>query len=268
MLRIIGERFPSHIRLYPALVQGDEAARDIARGIARLDADPEVDVIIVGRGGGAFEDLLPFSDERVVRAVAACATPIVSAVGHEIDFPLCDLAADVRAPTPTAAAQLVVPDRRELQSQLSAWQEELHRAFDRSLSDLEMSVGDAWASLADEIDARMEAAASRVETLRAGLTASHPAHRLERVADRVVALSGSLRFAMEQYLSSRERQVATQRTLVEQLGPQAQLSRGYAVVRRPAAGPVIRAAAQVCPGDPLEVILSEGRLGVRVEERR
>jgi exodeoxyribonuclease VII large subunit len=116
----ITARFPpAWIVVAETRVQGDSAAAGIASSLASLAAHPAVDVIIVSRGGGSFEDLLPFSDERVVRAVAACPVPVVSAVGHEQDTPLCDLAADVRASTPTAAARLVVPDYDEVVAELA-----------------------------------------------------------------------------------------------------------------------------------------------------
>ena len=112
-------RFPAaRVVVAETLVQGAKAPQAIVSTLAQLAQEPEIDVVVVARGGGSFEDLLPFSDERVVRAVAACPVPVVSAVGHEQDTPLCDLAADVRASTPTAAARVVVPDERQLRADL------------------------------------------------------------------------------------------------------------------------------------------------------
>ncbi len=119
---------PARLVVCETRVQGRGAAERIVDGLERLAAHPAVDVVVVARGGGSFEDLLPFSDERVVRAVAACAVPVVSAVGHEQDEPLCDLAADARAPTPTAAARLVVPDLDELVAGLAEARRRLARA--------------------------------------------------------------------------------------------------------------------------------------------
>ena len=101
--------------IYPAKVQGEEAAADIIEGIEYLDNEEKVDVIIVGRGGGSLEDLACFNDEGIARAICACETPVVSAVGHEVDFTIADFVADLRAPTPTAAAEMVVPDKEEVQ---------------------------------------------------------------------------------------------------------------------------------------------------------
>ena len=128
-------RFPAvHIVVAETRVQGSGAGLRIASALRRVAAHPEVDVVILARGGGSFEDLLPFSEEVVVRTVAACAVPVVSAVGHEQDTPLCDLAADVRASTPTAAARLVVPDLSELRAGLERLRERLDGSVRRALS--------------------------------------------------------------------------------------------------------------------------------------
>jgi exodeoxyribonuclease VII large subunit len=127
-LTAVAARFPAaRVVVSETYVQGPQAAGAIAASLAALAREPDVDVVVLARGGGSFEDLLPFSDERVVRAVAACPVPVVTAVGHEQDTPLCDLAADARASTPTAAARLVVPDERELRERLGA----LHASLER-----------------------------------------------------------------------------------------------------------------------------------------
>jgi exodeoxyribonuclease VII large subunit len=131
----VASRFPAaHVVVAQTYVQGPQAAAAIAATLGRLAGEPQVDVVVVARGGGSFEDLLPFSDERVVRAIASSPVPVVTAVGHEQDTPLCDLAADVRASTPTAAARLVVPDEGELRGQLGRLRLGLARETARSLS--------------------------------------------------------------------------------------------------------------------------------------
>jgi exodeoxyribonuclease VII large subunit len=133
-LTAVGARFPAaRVLVAETLVQGVKAPAAIAAALEALAAEPEVDVVVVARGGGSFEDLLPFSDERVVRAVAACPVPVVSAVGHEQDTPLCDLAADARASTPTAAARLVVPDESRLRGDLDRLRAALARDTTRIL---------------------------------------------------------------------------------------------------------------------------------------
>jgi exodeoxyribonuclease VII large subunit len=134
VLATIGARFPpSRVLVAETYVQGPKAAPAIIDALRRLCEEPEIDVLVLARGGGSFEDLLPFSDERLVRAVASCPVPIVSAVGHEQDTPLCDLAADVRASTPTAAGKLVVPDLHELIERLGRSRSAMQRSVRRSL---------------------------------------------------------------------------------------------------------------------------------------
>jgi exodeoxyribonuclease VII large subunit len=158
-------RFPAaRIVVAQTYVQGPQAPAAIAATLAALAREPEVDVVVVARGGGSFEDLLPFSDERVVRAFAACPLPLVSAVGHEQDTPLCDLAADARASTPTAAARLVVPDENELRERL----ERLHVALAR---DTRRIVDHARTRLAADGDRLARAPALLLERKRAGLEA-------------------------------------------------------------------------------------------------
>ena len=200
---------------------GRYAPTAIVASLRALEAHEEVDVIVLTRGGGSFEDLLPFSDERVVRAVAACAVPVVSAVGHEQDTPLCDLAADARAATPTAAAALVVPDARELRSALDASRRRLEAA----------------------IRSRLER-----DTQRLG----HTAERLRRAP---LLLLERRRSALD-HLGVR----------LQALSPGATLARGYAIVRT--GGEALRDAAEVAPGDHLEIELASGGLGARVEEVR
>jgi exodeoxyribonuclease VII large subunit len=134
VLATISARFPpARVLVAETYVQGPKAAPAIIDTLRRLSEEPEIDVLVLARGGGSFEDLLPFSDERLVRAVASCPVPIVSAVGHEQDTPLCDLAADVRASTPTAAGKLVVPDLHELIERLGRSRSALQRSVRRSL---------------------------------------------------------------------------------------------------------------------------------------
>jgi exodeoxyribonuclease VII large subunit len=215
-------RYPA-VRLVVAetRVQGPAAPVSIVRALSALSGREDVDVVILARGGGSFEDLLPFSDERVVRAVASCRVPVVSAVGHEQDEPLCDLAADVRAATPTAAARLVVPD----------------------LDELRAGLGRARQRVAD-------GATRALERDRARLVSSR---------ERLVAVPGLL---------VERRRAALDRAGVrlQALSPRATLARGYAIVR--AGGAVVREAQQVPIGARLDVELSSGGLGARVEDVR
>ncbi len=173
VITVITTRFPpARILVAETLVQGPKAATGIVGALRALAAAPEVDVIIVTRGGGSFEDLLPFSDERIVRAIAECPVPVVSAVGHEQDTPLCDLAADVRASTPTHAGRLVVPDLEELVERLLRSRTSLvrgtRRAFDRDRNRLDGArerLRRAPLLLVERKRARVEAAAGRLRAL-------------------------------------------------------------------------------------------------------
>jgi exodeoxyribonuclease VII large subunit len=177
----VSARFPAaRILVAQTYVQGSQAPEAIAAALARLGREPEVDVVVLARGGGSFEDLLPFSDERVIRAVAACPVPVVSAVGHEQDTPLCDLAADARASTPTAAARLVVPDENELRERLERLRGSLAR------------------------DARRGVERARQALTRDGERLAHaPALLLERKRAGLDALSGRLRALSPQATLSR-----------------------------------------------------------------
>jgi exodeoxyribonuclease VII large subunit len=178
----IQTRFPpAHVVVAETYVQGPRAAGAVVEALRRLCEVPELDVVIVARGGGSFEDLLPFSDERLVRAIASCAVPVVSAVGHEQDTPLCDLAADVRASTPTAAARLVVPDLGELHERLGRARSGLERGARRSL---ESKVG----RLEQAHERLRRAPALLVERRRAGL--EHAAGRLRTLSPRATLNRG------------------------------------------------------------------------------
>jgi exodeoxyribonuclease VII large subunit len=180
VLTHIVQRFPpANVLVAETYVQGPRAAAAIATAIGQL-CERGVDVIVLARGGGSFEDLLPFSDERVVRAVAACAVPIVSAVGHEQDNPLCDFAADVRASTPTAAARVVVPDLAELRAQVARTRERLHRGAERAAERHAQRLETAHDRLHRAPLLALERRAARLSTLHAQLAALSPFATLER----------------------------------------------------------------------------------------
>jgi exodeoxyribonuclease VII large subunit len=239
---VVAARF----RGYPVLfaetnVSGPGAADAIVRALAALDARPEVEVIVLARGGGDAAQLLPFSDETLCRAIAACSTPVVSAVGHEGDRPLCDLVADARYGTPSLAAAAVVPSRVELEAGLAAL------------------LAEASAVLA----ARAASAAERVARIEprravaAGLGVARARH--ERAGSRLALVHP------RQGVVHAARRLAAARRHVEALSPMRVLERGYAVVRD-VDGRVVRAARAVAPGARLDVQLASGRLAARVED--
>jgi exodeoxyribonuclease VII large subunit len=180
VLTHIVQRFPpANVLVAETYVQGPRAAASIATAISDL-CHRGADVIVLARGGGSFEDLLPFSDERVVRAVAACAVPIISAVGHEQDTPLCDLAADARASTPTAAARIVVPDIKELRAQLERTRAALHRGAHRASERHSQRLTAAHERLRRAPLLALERKRARLDTMHARLGALSPVATLER----------------------------------------------------------------------------------------
>lgn len=243
VITAIRQRFPpARILVAEAYVQGARAPMSI---IAALDAIAAagVDVVILARGGGSLRDLLPFSDERVVRAVASCPVPIVSAVGHEQDTPLCDLAADARASTPTAAARLVVPDLRELVDRLDVLR----------------------SRLADAVVRRMAEAESALERDRLRLLRA-PAILLERAQASILATHDRLSRAPLVFLERRRHELEAAAGRLRALSPGATLARGYAIVERNSE--IVRDARSVREGERLEIRLAIGELGARVEEVR
>jgi exodeoxyribonuclease VII large subunit len=181
VLTTIGARFPAaRVLVAETYVQGPKAATAIVEALRRLCAEPEIDVVVLARGGGSFEDLLPFSEERLVRAVAACPIPIVSAVGHEQDTPLCDLAADVRASTPTAAGRLVVPDLHSLLDHLERSRASLQRSARRSLERERQRLAQARTRLDSAPALTLERKRSALEHAHGRLRALSPRSTLAR----------------------------------------------------------------------------------------
>lgn len=225
----------------PVRVQGAEAVKEIVEAIADLNGVPEVEVLIVGRGGGSLEDLWAFNEEAVARAISGSSIPVVSAVGHEIDVTVADLVADCRAATPTAAAALVVPDGRELAHQVS-----------RSFGDL-----------AAALRGRLQAARQRLTAVTGRLRDPQQQLRAQRV--RIDELGERARRAIDSTLRLlRQRQQARSERL-QALSPLAVLQRGYSITQRGADGRVVRAAREVAPDDPLKIVFAEGAARVRVE---
>ncbi len=236
-------RWPAvRFTVHNCAVQGPTAAASVIEGLRRLDADPAVQVIVVARGGGSVEDLLPFSDEGLVRAIAACRTPVVTAVGHETDTTLVDHAADVRAATPTDAAHRVVPEIGEQRHLVEALRTR------------------ARAVVTGQLDAHQRWLAS----VRSRPVLAAPDRMLHGRADEVLALRTRARRTLVHRVEGAERDLEHARARVGALSPAATLQRGYAVVQR-ADGALVRDPADVGPGEPLQVRVAGGRLGVRVD---
>ena len=238
VLRNAALRWPSvAFRVQHSAVQGDRAVGELVAAIEALDADPDVDVIIVARGGGDFQNLLPFSDERVVRAVAACSTPVVSAIGHENDRPLLDDVADLRASTPTDAAKRVVPDVGD----------ELSR------------VDQARTRLRSRITLQVRTEVERLAQLRSRPVLAGAEWIIDARADELTRLVARGAELTERRIERAGDELAERRARLRSLSPQSTLDRGYAIVQT-ADGAVLRAASDVVDGARLRVTLADGAI--------
>lgn len=289
ILQVLGRRAPGvHVYLAPARVQGEGAAAEIRDALALAADRPDVDVVILGRGGGSAEDLSAFNDEALVRAVGACRVPVIAAVGHETDVTLVDFAADVRAPTPSAAAELAVREWARWLERLDRREAELRGALLRRAAALRVRLGRldplprsprariARARIA--LDARGEALAAagsgavaalraRVAALGARLAREEPARALAVDRERLGRLGERLRSAWGAEAVSRRRSLTALEEKLRALGPMGVLARGYAVART-AAGKVLRDAGQCRAGEDVTVTLARGGLDCRVTRLR
>ena len=230
----------ARILLCPVRVQGIGAADEVVQAIRLLEKIDSVSVIIVARGGGSMEDLWTFNEESVVRAVAACKKPVVSAVGHETDVTLCDLAADLRAPTPSAAAECVTPMRSETLAQIAGLREALTGALGRQTEQKEASL----------------------RLLEARLSACRPQKRLSAEAERLAQKRAQLRQAIGARLSLGEAALAQRRRELDMLSPYRVLARGYAIVTKE--GGAVRSSAQVAGGDVVAIRFASGTADARI----
>ena len=241
----LARRYPlAELRLYPTLVQGEQAAEQIAHAIRVMNRRAESDVLIVGRGGGSIEDLWAFNEESVARAIFASKIPVVSAVGHETDFTIADLAADHRAPTPSAAVEHIVPDREELLAQLGGREVQLHGSIKQNVQNLARKLTDMEATLA-------------------------PTHRMDVINQHhqtVDNLEEACRSASELRRSNAQYTLHTLAQRLNTLSPLGTLKRGYSISRN-VDGDVLTDTEQVAVGEQISVQLSQGALTCKVEEK-
>lgn len=244
MLHIAGRRFPSaEIVLYPALVQGADAPASIIRGIRYFNAEKTADVLIIGRGGGSIEDLWAFNDENLVRTVAASEIPIISAVGHETDFTLCDFAADMRAPTPSAAAEIAVPDREELLSFLGQTEERLLLAVSR----------------------RISRGRDRLDLLSSSRMLKDPTALIDDKRMALMMEERALYTKMERILAAKRAEFQYKTAKLEALNPLSVVARGYSAVFD-GSGTLIKSVSQVNKGDAISFSLTDGKVYALVEK--
>ncbi|MBN1826077.1 MAG: exodeoxyribonuclease VII large subunit [Candidatus Eisenbacteria bacterium] len=245
VIRVLRDRFPVTLLLYPVRVQGEGAAEEIAAAIERMNAAAAADLLVVGRGGGSLEDLWAYNEERVARAIAASRIPVLSAVGHEVDVTIADLAADARAATPSAAAEMLSPDREEVERILEHFARRVARPMEERLRFLAERLRRFRESRALAVpEARVREETQRLDDLSRRL-ATAATRGGERRRERLAALSGSLRA----------------------LDPSAVLDRGYSIVRDEVGRAVLDAAA-LAPGALLTIRFRRGEADARTERIR
>ncbi|MGE0861805.1 MAG: exodeoxyribonuclease VII large subunit [Gammaproteobacteria bacterium] len=288
IITVLGRRCPSvPVILYPTSVQGEGAAAEIAAAIATANRRAECDVLIVGRGGGSLEDLWSFNEEVVARAIHASAIPVVSAVGHEIDFTIADLVADLRAATPSAAAELVSPDLQDVAARIAQARQRLTQAVvqrlrreTRELALLErrlvsprrrleqhfQRLDELLARLPTALTTQMNLKRSQLRALAARIGALSPRSRLAAHDRQVQHARHRLLTAMRRQLDLREARLTRCERVLRALGPGATLERGYALVTD-AEGRLVRDAGMLAPGDVLTTRLARGRVESSVLSR-
>jgi exodeoxyribonuclease VII large subunit len=247
VIEVTGRRFPATpLLIAPTRVQGPGAEDEVAAALDALGAHGGVDVILLVRGGGSIEDLQPFNTETVARAVVRAPVPVISGVGHEVDVSIADLAADVRAPTPSAAAELALPDRASLAAALGREQQRLARAAAGMLERLGL----------------------RLDHQREALRAHAPSARLEAQRARFQAAVRTLERAVATRLAAANAALAGAAGRLDALSPLAVLARGYGLVRRARDGAIVRRADQLVPGDPLDIRVAEAEVAATVASAR
>lgn len=238
---IIRRRFPSaDIVLAPVLVQGESAPEQLVRAVNKFSASKIADVVIIGRGGGSAEDLWAFNDEQLAYAVYNCETPIISGVGHETDFTICDFVADVRASTPSAAAELAVPDRQELMSYYFKQKQYISAMLDRKIKTAQL----------------------RLENQQRRMSASSPKLKAEQLEKQLSAKSEKLTRFMNIYISDKENKLIAEKGKLDGLNPLNVLNRGYAIAEKDEK--IITSSKQLKNGDDFTVILSDGKINAKV----
>lgn len=290
ILTVLSRRFANvELLIAPVRVQGEGAAQEIAAAIGDLNRFGKVDVMIVGRGGGSLEDLWAFNEEVVARAIHRSTVPVISAVGHEIDFTIADFVADLRAATPSAAAELVVRSKKELTAELEALTHRLEvyqlrrlersralvTALSRAVTDPSRILGHL-AQRVDSLDARLvreaglilDDASERIVTLAARLARQTPALTLRRQAERLSTLSLRLDHAMTRRLACAAESVGLATGTLNAVSPLATLSRGYSIARKLPGRSLVTSSRQIAPGDRLELSLAAGSALCTVDESR
>ena len=286
MLTILRRRYENvGVVIYPVRVQGEGAAEEIARGITYLDQEADVDVIVAARGGGSLEDLWAFNEEVIARAIEKADKPIVSAVGHEVDFTLCDFVADIRAPTPSAAAELIVRNKADLLDGIESLRDRLSKRVQmivkrkrdlwatmnsrlkdprRRLVDLRLRGDELVGRLAGGVRRNLDEKRTRLGNIERNLSYRAPLSRVDRLWDLLGERTGKLEIAMNDHLRLKRRSMEKSVDRLEAMSPLNILRRGYSIVRRIPSMEIVKDSRAVQRGDMIDVRLHQGELVCRV----
>jgi len=241
---VITRRFPTKIYLYPATVQGENAAKEIITGIEYFNSECPVDILIVGRGGGSQEDLFCFNDEALARKIFASEIPIISAVGHEIDFTIADFVADLRAPTPSAAAELAVPDRKELTEKISSLFNNLKHTTQHYFTSKKLEI----------------------QELENDLIRQHPLNIIRELQTKLDKAVTNLNNTVQYILSTKRNKMEILFNELKELSPQEALKRGYSLIRKEKK--ILNSIEDIKLSDKLQLILSDGKCLAEIVEKQ
>jgi len=287
ILHILKRRSPATpVTLYPTAVQGEQAPKQLIEMIQHAIEDQRCDALIITRGGGSIEDLWAFNDEALARAIYHCPIPIISAVGHEIDYTISDFVADQRAPTPSAAAEIISPDQHALTQHFQRLVQQLQRNIQKNIAEKTQQL--SWikqriqhprqqlleqSQRLDEIERRLVNAyqqqldrrQQKVALFIAQILQNSPQHHLKNHTLRFQQLEQRLHHSCQQQLKQRKQVLAQQAHQLQAISPLATLSRGYAIAKESANGHIVRSASQVKAGDKINLQLDKGRLDLIIE---
>lgn len=287
ILSVLKGRFAAApVRIYPSLVQGDTAAEDIVKALALANRDNQCDVLLLARGGGSLEDLWPFNEEIVARAIRASSIPVVSGIGHEIDTTIADFAADKRAETPSAAAALVTPDSADIQLQLHNAEQQLRRIMAQKIQERQQKLDGLagllrhpgerithWQQqlqglsqrLTHTVEQRITTAKTQLDFLAQRHRAAHPSKQLQQLKEALEKAHLGLHKAIRQSIENKQQLLSTQMTMLHAVSPLQTLERGYAIVKNEQQQ-LVKAVADLSVGDEVQVQLARGHFSSTITE--
>jgi len=288
VLNVTKRRFPAvDILIAPVKVQGNDAVAEIIQALANLHANGSVDVIIIARGGGSLEDLAPFNEENLARKIFSSTIPIVSAIGHETDFTICDFVADLRAPTPSAAAELVVPQRLELLAKIINLKRRALAGYDRYMTDRRKCVSGLQERFKDprrqvtdlqiyldELQQRMQRdmhqqrqnLAGKLQKLELSLKYSSPEKRIQKTRTLLKNLQKDTQANFRSYCAMHKERLQKYSAVLNSLSPLAVLQRGYSITRKLPSGDIMRSAVMLAINEEVNIQLAKGKFQARVEK--